>query len=227
MPRWKKQRLGLPLYDCFIHLMKIDLHCHSRYSHDNYLEPEDLIAAAIDRGLDGVCFTEHYSVEASREVENIKVPRGFFVFRGVEIATAWGHLLAFGLRDDRWNRWGRDNYLDAREVIESVHSLGGICVPAHPFRSFASFGNRLAQLDGLDAVETHNGSNSVSENNLARDFARQRGLVSVGGSDCHRKDQVGRAFTRFDQPVTSIAEIVAQIRQGRCRGVCHEKTTKL
>lgn len=207
--------------------MNIDLHCHSKFSHDTYLEPEALIAAAIDCGLNGVCFTEHYSVAASRDVESIKVPKGFCVFRGVEIATAWGHLLAFGLCDDRWNRWGRNNYLDARDVIQSVHSLGGICVPAHPFRSFSSFGNRLALLNGLDAIETHNGSNTVDENAAAQAFAQQHGLVSVGGSDCHAADQVGRAFTRFDRPVATMMEMVAQIREGHCYGVYDEKTTKV
>jgi len=39
--------------------MKIDLHCHSKYSQDNYLEPEEVIEQAIKMNLDGVCFTEH------------------------------------------------------------------------------------------------------------------------------------------------------------------------
>jgi histidinol phosphatase-like PHP family hydrolase len=64
--------------------MKIDLHCHSRFSHDNYLEPEGVIEQALYLGLDGVCFTEQYSLEVSRPVERIQVPDGFFVFRGAE-----------------------------------------------------------------------------------------------------------------------------------------------
>jgi predicted metal-dependent phosphoesterase TrpH len=44
--------------------MRIDLHCHSKYSTDNFLEPEDLIQKAVERMLDGVCFTEHFSVGA-------------------------------------------------------------------------------------------------------------------------------------------------------------------
>ena len=42
--------------------MKIDLHRHSKYSNDNYLEPDDLIRQAIIMKLDGVCFTEHHSI---------------------------------------------------------------------------------------------------------------------------------------------------------------------
>jgi len=36
--------------------MKIDLHCHSKYSNDNYLEPDDLIRQSITMKLDGVFF---------------------------------------------------------------------------------------------------------------------------------------------------------------------------
>jgi predicted metal-dependent phosphoesterase TrpH len=65
--------------------MKIDLHCHSKFSHDNYLNPEDLIHEAVRKGLNGVCFTEHYSIAASLPVEKIHIPGEFYVFRGLAI----------------------------------------------------------------------------------------------------------------------------------------------
>jgi hypothetical protein len=67
-----------------------------------------------------VCVTEQQSVAASLPVEGIEIPDGFRVFRGVEISTPKGHLLAYGLKDDSWNRWARNNYLDLFEVLESV-----------------------------------------------------------------------------------------------------------
>ena len=70
--------------------MRIDLHCHSKYSHDNYLEPEELIEQAIKMNLNGVCFTEHHSLTASLPVEKIMIPQGFYVFRGLEISTDGG-----------------------------------------------------------------------------------------------------------------------------------------
>ena len=73
--------------------MKIDLHCHSKYSADNFLEPEELIGQAIKINLDGVCFTEHHSMIPLWPLERIRIPEGFYVFRGVEISTDHGHLL--------------------------------------------------------------------------------------------------------------------------------------
>ena len=64
--------------------MKLDLHCHSKYSLDNCMDPQDLVCRAIEMGLDGVCFTEHFSFEASWPVDRLSVPPGFLVFRGVE-----------------------------------------------------------------------------------------------------------------------------------------------
>lgn len=198
--------------------MKIDLHCHTKYSHDNYLEPEELIEQALRMGLDGICITEHFSFEASLPVEDISVPEGFFVFRGVEISTDMGHLLAYGVGNDSWNIWNGSLYLNARDVVERIHSIGGICVPSHPFRGWDSFGSMALELDGLDAIETHNGCNTMEMNSQAMSCARIRSLPSIGGSDCHRREQVGRAYTVFSNPVKTIADLVAEIQKGNCRG---------
>jgi predicted metal-dependent phosphoesterase TrpH len=200
-------------------VMKIDLHCHSKYSHDNTLEPEVVIEEAIRKGLHGVCFTEHFSVGASNPVEKIEVPEGFLVFRGVEISTDRGHLLVYGLKDDSWNRWSRNNYLDWAEVIRRVHEQGAICAPAHPFRSWDSLGEDLFEMDGFDAIETHNGHNLEKENLKAIDAARRKNLPSIGGSDCHQRMQVGRAFTVFQNPIIAAEELVREIRLGHCKGV--------
>jgi predicted metal-dependent phosphoesterase TrpH len=198
--------------------MRIDLHCHSKNSHDNFLEPEDVIRQAVEKGLDGVCFTEHYSLMASLPVSEIQTPEGFYAFRGVEISTHLGHILAFGLKDDSWNKWWRNNFLNLKEVIEAVHALGGICVAAHPFRGWDSLGDHVYDIDGLDAIETHNGVNREDQNYKAMLASRIKNLPSTGGSDCHRPDQVGSAFTEFLNPVRSMEELVTEIKKGNCLG---------
>lgn len=198
--------------------MILDLHCHTKYSRDNTLEPEDLIFRAVQRGLDGVCITEHYSVDASKPVEDIKIPGGFLVLRGVEISTDCGHLLAYGLADDSWNEWGRETYLNLGEVIRVVHDRGGVCAPAHPFRGWESLGERIFHTPGLDAVETHNGGAYSEQNQQAIKAAVKLGLPSIGGSDCHQANQVGRSVTEFFEPIHNIDELVKAIIDGKCRG---------
>jgi hypothetical protein len=71
-----------------------------------------------------------------------------------------------------------------------------------------SFGENLFRLDGFDAIETHNGLNLENMNQKAIHAARLRNLSSVGGSDCHNKEQVGRVFTEFRNPVHTIDELL-------------------
>lgn len=203
--------------------MRIDLHCHSKFSHDSYFEPEALIEEAINKKLDGVCFTEHYSMTASLPVEKIKVPDGFLVFRGLEISTNQGHLLVYGLRNDEWNIWARNNYLDFIEVIDRVHALGGICVPAHPFRGYDSLGVYIMRVNGFDAIETHNGFNIEKANRQAIQVARRKNLPSTGGSDCHHRTQVGRAFTVFENFINTMEDLIREIKSGNCKGVLRKE----
>jgi predicted metal-dependent phosphoesterase TrpH len=200
--------------------MWIDTHCHTKYSYDNWLEPLDLIRRAKALGLDGVCITEHYSCEASEPVERIGRDEGLLILRGVEIATDRGHMLAYGVVDDGWNLWGRDSYLPMDDVIERINDLGGICVPAHPFREvgLASLLDGLLELQGIAAVETHNGGNRESDNELAIKASAHMELPTLGGSDCHKTVAVGRCATEFFEPVMDMADFIAAVKAGACRG---------
>jgi predicted metal-dependent phosphoesterase TrpH len=200
--------------------MWIDTHCHTKHSHDNWLEPVDLIRRAKLLGIDAVCITEHYSYEASAPVEKIGQDEGVLVLRGVEISTDHGHLLAYGVQDDGWNIWGKNNYLPLAGVIERLHERGAIAVPAHPFREtgLASFLDRVLAVQGIAAIESHNGGNRDSQNDLASAAALQRALPTLGGSDCHKTAAVGRCATRFSAPVACMADFIAAVRAGQCRG---------
>lgn len=200
--------------------MWIDTHCHTKHSYDNWLEPLDLLRRARALGLAGVVVTEHHSYEASAPVERLGREEGVLVLRGVEISTDKGHLLAYGVTDDGWNIWGRDTYLPLDAVIERICDLGGICVPAHPYRNIgvASLLDGVLQLQNIAAVETHNGGNAHDDNELALRAADHRRLPTLGGSDCHRTESVGRCATEFFRPVTDLADFIAAVRAGACRG---------
>jgi predicted metal-dependent phosphoesterase TrpH len=200
--------------------MWIDTHCHTKYSYDNWLEPLDLIRRAKALGLDGVCITEHHSYEASEPVERIGREEGLLVLRGVEIATDRGHLLAYGIEDDGWNVWNRDSYLPLEAVIERINDLGGICAPAHPFRNvgLASLMEGLLDLKEIAAVESHNGVNAESDNELAIQASTHLGLPTLGGSDCHKTVAVGRCATEFSRPVHDMASFIVAVKACACRG---------
>jgi predicted metal-dependent phosphoesterase TrpH len=200
--------------------MWIDCHCHTKCSNDNWLEPIELVRRARELGLDALVVTEHHSVDASEPVERIGRDEGVLVLRGVEISTDHGHVLAFGLADDSWNVWGRDNYIPVRELIERVGALGAICVPAHPFRDVGLGDPRAGLLDlpGIAAVETHNGGNAEAINDLALAWSEHNGLPGIGGSDCHHLSAIGRCATEFTRRVDDMPDFIAAVRGGACRG---------
>ena len=105
-------------------------------------------------------------------------------------------------------------------MIERIIELGAICVPAHPFREVGvcSLLEDILDLQGIAAVETHNGPNYEADNDLAIQAARHMQLPSLGGSDCHKASAVGRCATEFLQPVTDMASFIAAIRAGACQG---------
>ena len=196
--------------------MLIDLHCHTKYSGDTDLDPAMLIRAARAKGLDAICITEHDSFLASEPVEEVAEREGFPVFRGVEINTDKGHILAFGVKDDSWKAT-KGYYSHMEDVRPVIEASGGILVPAHPFRMVggSSAGGLLPEMDYIAAIEVVNGENNSAENDLAIDAWRRLDLPGTGGSDCHLAHDVGRCATLFQTAVTSMDELIEEIRGGR------------
>jgi predicted metal-dependent phosphoesterase TrpH len=199
--------------------MRIDLHCHTLNSGDNLIRPRDLIREARQRGLDALAVTEHDSFDASEEAERIGWEEGFPVFRGIEVTTDRGHLLLFGIGEDALDLWRRGTYADAEKVIAWAAAQGAAVVSAHPFslRDLHAPGEAVRDIAGLSAVECLNGRCSTEENAAAELAALAMKLPRVGGSDCHKMEEIARCCTVFETPILSPGDLVREIRAGRCR----------
>jgi hypothetical protein len=203
--------------------MIIDLHCHTIYSGDSALEPEELFEAARQKGLDGVCITEHDSYLASEPAEEAAERLKFPLFRGVEINTNWGHILAFGVSDDSWRENGYYSHIEF--VREKVEKCGGILVPSHPFRAVgsASAQMHLYTMDFISAMEVLNGENNERENELAVKAWTTLRIPGTGGSDCHFAGRAGACATWFENPVRTMRELIEEVRAGRVAPVFLER----
>lgn len=181
--------------------------------------PEDLIDRALAIGVEGICVVEHDSYEASETAAEFGEGSGLVVLRGVEVTTDKGHVLVYGVADDRWREVAREGVVPAQALVEFVRDAGGVAVPAHPFRlDHTSMGDALAAIAGLFAVEGFNGSAARSENAAACEFAARYGLRVTGGSDAHMPGQVGRCVTSFERRVETVAELAAELKAGRFAG---------
>ncbi|MCY7395471.1 MAG: PHP domain-containing protein [Nocardioides sp.] len=78
--------------------MRIDLHTHSRVS-DGTQTPTELVAAAVEAGLDVLAITDHDTAASWPEAERAAARAGLTLVRGMEISTlhqGYGvHLLAY------------------------------------------------------------------------------------------------------------------------------------
>lgn len=204
-------------------MFRIDLHVHSRHSGDSVSEPEEIIEYAIERGLDGVAFTEHYSYEASEPVEYLKGKYGgdILILRGVEFAAREGHFLVFGVNTDKLGL----NYPPVDELIRAVQSAGGVIIPSHPFRGSHSIGESVFEYDGFTALEGYNGYNLHQYNLRAIEAAVKMNIPYTGGSDAHEPNEVGQCYTEFDVSITE-ENLVSVLRGGNYRGVDVRKVSR-
>ena len=192
--------------------MFIDLHIHEmRYSKDSFLDLEDVVRLAKERGLDGICVTDHESMGLKDYAEKISKKTGFPIFVGIEYYSLEGDILAFGIDEYPYER------IHAQEFIDLVHAQGGVVVSAHPFRhNRRGLEEHIDVLQGLDAIEILNGSTLPDAAMKAVQYAKKWNLGTTGGSDCHLPEKVGVCATYFPNKIHTMQDLVDAIRNHEC-----------
>jgi hypothetical protein len=75
----------------------------------------------------------------------------------------------------------------------------------------------------VDGVEVCNGASADRENRFAIDACEALGLSPTGGSDAHSDLGIGCYATQFDDPIRTEADVIAALKQRRCRAVVLQK----
>ena len=186
--------------------LRFDLHIHSSYS-DGRDGIEAILAAAVEKGLDGIAITDHDTLEGAFLAERIVQERklDLLVIPGVEVSTSDGHLLALGIRE--LPPRGRS----PEETIEFVHCGGGIAIVSHPYHLFR---HAMFRIPDCDAVEVYNSKYILGIANFwAKRKAEQLGLPMVAGSDAHMADTVGLGVTIVH--LEDGGDVIGAIRKGK------------
>jgi predicted metal-dependent phosphoesterase TrpH len=173
--------------------MRVDLHCHTRFSPDSLTTCEALLRWMDRHGVDMVAITDHNTIYGALEY-HAQAPQRFLV--GEEINTAQGELIALFLRE--WVPPG----LSLQETIARVRAQDGLIGASHPldhWRGEALGRERLEAIHGhLDFLETFNARMTARQGNRhAHELAVRWGLPGSAGSDAHAPFEVGRAYVEM------------------------------
>ena len=191
-----------------------ELHTHTLYSRDSLTPLDVFLTTCRRKGLDRVAVTDHNTIAGALRLKEIDPER---IIVGEEVRTTQGELIAYFLTEEI------PVDLPPQQVIEIVHTQGGVVGASHPLdrlRSEALGALALTPLlDQLDFLEVYNARCIFSaDNRAARDLALQHGLPMTAGSDAHSPWELGRAVTLlppFDSPETFLEGLPQAEVRGR------------
>jgi len=213
----------------------LDLHVHSKYSGDSPVNPEEyakkIIELKKDFYIDGFVLMEHnYWVRKDEcDLDALSERYEIKILSGAEIDTHWGHILVYGMNESIYEfcQTGPTRKKDPVELSKIVQEEGGVCVPAHPFRSFfIGCGTRCTELIGIRAIEGINGSNDEKENNSALAYAKKNKFMITGGSGGHYLAELGNTMTKFSKSVNNMEDLVRELKEGQFEPVTIDQCRK-
>lgn len=225
--------------------MKFDMHCHTKEgSMDGKVPVEEYIRILKERGFDGMLVSDHNSYDGYRHFKEWeqnarfgKHPlKDFVILKGIEYDTIdAGHILV--IMPHRVNlRILELRGLPVRLLIQIVHRRGGILGPAHPCgeRYLSIFNTRKYRhakslMEQFDFLEGFNACETEKSNERAQRIAKKYQKPAFGGSDAHKMDCVGLAYTWFPGPVQKEDDLIACVKKGEeivCGGSYYRGTTK-
>ncbi len=220
--------------------MKLDMHCHVREgSIDSKVSLDEYINKLKKEGFDGMLITDHDTYKGYRHCKyNMKgkVHKDFVVLKGIEYDTCdAGHIICImpeGVRMRLLELRG----MPVSALIDFVHRHGGILGPAHPCgEKYMSFANTKKYdmapevIKRFDFIEAFNACETESSNEGARKLADKYKKPGIGGSDSHKLECVGMAYTILPERVTCETKLIELIRKKaplEAGGALYTRTTK-
>jgi len=192
-------------------MITVELHCHTRYSHDSLVLIPQLLASCRKKGLHHLAITDHNTIQGA--LEAVALDPHIFI-AGEEILTLQGELLAYFVKEPV------PAGLSASETIHLLRQQGAFISVAHPFDTLRkghwSLDDLLGILPLVDALEVFNSRCIAPQaNQQALAFARQHQLLATVGSDAHSLGEVAAATLVLPEfnDATSLKHALAHAQQ--------------
>ena len=180
----------------------VDLHMHTRWSHDCSIEPAALVDHAESEGLGAIAVTDHNVFGGALETVEIARGRELIVIPGEEVKTDRdGEVIGLFLREEI------QRGMPFADTVAAIREQEAVVYVPHPFdrmHSIPAPATLHRQLPEIDVLEVYNARLLFDAyNDEALRFARKYGLLQGAGSDAHVLQGVGTGalrMRRFDGP---------------------------
>ncbi len=170
---------------------------------------------AKSRGLKGLAFMDHNTLDAYWEADGTDL----IIVPAVEVSTPQGHVGALGICESM----GRQP--DVGTAVTRILDLDGLPVALHPYRFWSGIGESEVRNNRWGAIEALNARTGYRDNLRAGELAKELALPVIGGSDAHRVEQVGAAYTVVRR-VNSWEELLEEVKKGKTTlGGSHRSST--
>lgn len=180
--------------------VKVELHTHTKYSHDSLLNKWFYLIMLKLRNIHTVAITDHNEIKGAVEYREFLKKFNISVIVGEEIFTQSGEVIGLFLHNKI------EPGLCVRETLLQIKNQGGLVYIPHPYdkkryKTVLPEIELKKNLDLIDIIEIHNGRNihaSYSEQQLAiaNKFPHVYQLV---GSDAHTFIELGRNYNLMEE----------------------------
>lgn len=204
-------------------MLRAELHCHNSFSNFHVGEKEppydcsvgvrEQLEAALAAGIDAVFVTNHNTLDGYPQM--LRCARDHAKFSGVSVFPAeeitidtGAHVLAYGLREQV------EPGMPLDETLEQIRRQDGVSSAPHPFSILDALRERASECDMVEAFNSNNVD--LFSNARACEFALERGMTAVAGSDSHVLSTMGRCVNEIDSD-GSLDGALSAMRRGRVR----------
>ena len=209
------------------HGYKVELHVHTRFSHDSILPLWLLYLLCRLRKIDCIAITDHNEIKGALLFQQ-RYPK-IKVIVGEEIFSSEGEIIGLFLHERV------ESNMTARETIEKIFEQDGLVYIPHPvdtkrYKTVLQYRALISNLDKIHCIEKFNGRTVLKKDvNQQSKIASATKLPSCVGGDAHTFYEIGRNYNIFKNPVNTKQDFLAQLPQANyqtsdCLPIAHQST---
>ena len=217
-------------------MFKIETHLHTNHvSACGHMDAAALAEGYQKAGYAAIVVTDHYNrdtfnylhidttvpgdvitpfLDGFRRMEEECAKRGLRVYKGAELRfdECSNDYLLYNYPDELLAEPEKIFHLGIAAFAPLAREAGALLVQAHPYRKKCTPAI-ACYLDGLEVSNLN--PRHESFNQRAEEYAAQFRLLRLGGSDCHRTEDVGLGGILTEELPEDGAGLVRLIREGR------------